>query len=112
MPLLKMIIENCLKNKGRYLFLYVYTIAIKLLLFILYNLRIHVSLIENESNMNMNFKDLNTLDVSLNYNNAEQNNILQTSVSDIFNLVDIDTKAENDDRELHKKNRYLIIFLM
>jgi len=55
--------------------------------------------------MNIDLKDLNTLDVSPNYNNAEQNNILQTSVSDIFNLVDIDTNAENDDRELLKNQK-------
>lgn len=68
----------------------------------MYNLRIPVSVVEDESNMNMHFKDVNTLDVSSNYNNAEQNNILQTSVSDIFNLVDIETNAGNDDRKLLK----------
>jgi len=60
--------------------------------------------------MNIDFaENVNIIDVSSNFNDGIQN-VFQTSVSDILNLVDIDNNAENYDRELHNKARYLIIF--
>jgi len=47
---------------------------------------------------------VNTLDVSSNYNNGKQN-IFETSVSDILNLIDVDANVENDHRELFEKQR-------
>jgi len=55
--------------------------------------------------MNIDFaENVNILDVSSYINNGKQN-IFQITVSGILNLVDIDTNAENDDRELLKKPR-------
>jgi len=49
-------------------------------------------------------ENVNTLDVSSNYNNDEQN-IFETSVSDILNLIDVDANVGNDHRELFEKQR-------
>jgi len=47
---------------------------------------------------------MNILDITSNCNNGKQD-LFQSSVSDILNIVDVDANVENDHRELLEKQR-------